>query len=94
MISFFKTPKHRVFQYTPIYWDPVKDAREERLNPQKKKGFQRGSLQKILHNNRKNAGGPVAKFSRIIIIAAIAALLGAMFYFTKFIGIVMQPFTQ
>ncbi|MDR0295251.1 MAG: hypothetical protein LBH91_03540 [Prevotellaceae bacterium] len=92
-ISFFKTPKHRVFQYTPVYWDPEKEAREERLNPQKK-GIKRGDFQKVLHNNRRNAGGPIAKFSRIIIIAAIATLLAAIFYFTKFIGIVMQPFTQ
>jgi len=89
MISFFKTPKHRVFQYTPVYWDPEKEAREERLNPQKK-GFQRGSLLKVLHNNRRNVGGPIVKISRIIIIVAVAALLFSLFYFTNVFEILKQ----
>ena len=30
-ISFFRTPKHRVFNYKPIYWDPEKEEFEERI---------------------------------------------------------------
>jgi len=29
-ISFFKTPKHRVFTYRPLYYDPEKEERAER----------------------------------------------------------------
>lgn len=29
-ISFFKVPKHRVFNYQPIYYDPEKERREQR----------------------------------------------------------------
>ena len=28
-ISFFKTPKHRVFNYTPVYYDERKEHREK-----------------------------------------------------------------
>lgn len=28
-ISFFKTPKHRVFNYTPLYYDERKEHREK-----------------------------------------------------------------
>ncbi|HIT47950.1 MAG TPA: hypothetical protein IAC34_00445 [Candidatus Coprenecus stercoripullorum] len=28
-ISFFKTPKHRVFTYTPLYYDERKERREQ-----------------------------------------------------------------
>lgn len=30
-ISFFHTPKHRVFDYKPLYWDPKKEELEERV---------------------------------------------------------------
>ncbi|MCQ2226346.1 MAG: hypothetical protein MJZ01_00345 [Bacteroidales bacterium] len=29
-ISFFKLPKHRVFEYRPLYYDPEKEQREQR----------------------------------------------------------------
>lgn len=29
-ISFFKVPKHRVYDYQPIYYDPEKERREQR----------------------------------------------------------------
>ena len=30
-ISLFKTPKHKVFNYKPIYYDPVKEEFDERV---------------------------------------------------------------
>jgi hypothetical protein len=93
-ITFFKTSKHRVFQYNPIYWDPEKEAREERLNPQKRTELKRGSFQKALHSNRRHVSGKANKFTRIIIIVAAAALLTALIYFTKFIEVVMQSLAQ
>ncbi|NLA16215.1 MAG: hypothetical protein GX877_06755 [Bacteroidales bacterium] len=30
-ISFFRTPKHRVFTYKPRYWDPEKEEFEARV---------------------------------------------------------------
>ena len=31
-LSFFKTPQHRVFNYTPIYYDERKERMQERLD--------------------------------------------------------------
>jgi hypothetical protein len=31
LISFFKTPKHRRFQYNPIYYDPQKEELQNRI---------------------------------------------------------------
>ena len=30
-ISFIKLPRHKQFEYTPRYWDPEKEEREERI---------------------------------------------------------------
>jgi hypothetical protein len=30
-ISFIKLPRHKRFEYTPRYWDPEKEEREERV---------------------------------------------------------------
>jgi hypothetical protein len=89
-LSFFKTPKHRVFRYNPIYWDPEKEEREERLNPQKRVELKRGSFQKALLDSRRHARGSADKITRIVIIVSVAALLIALIYFTKFIEIVLQ----
>ncbi|MCL2097412.1 MAG: hypothetical protein FWH23_01455 [Bacteroidales bacterium] len=89
-LSFFKTPKHRVFQYNPIYWDPEKEAREERIDPQKKLELKRGSFQKALYASRRHPKGNVDKIRQLVIIVAIAALFIALIYFTKFFEIVMK----
>ena len=35
LMSFFKTPKNQKFDYKPRYWDPKKEALEERLSKYK-----------------------------------------------------------
>jgi len=89
-ITFFKTPKPRVFHYSPIYWDPEKEEREERLNPQKRIEMKRGSFQKVMDSRRKTRVKLSDKITRIVIIIAVAALLGAFLYLTKFIEVVLQ----
>ncbi len=93
-LSFFKTPQHRVFRYNPVYWDPEKEARDERLNPGPKPAGQlvRGSFQKALLNSRRHAKGKVDTLRRIITFITLAALIFAAFYFTKFLEIVLQKF--
>jgi hypothetical protein len=86
-ISFFKTPKHRVFNYQPRYWDPEKEAREERLENAKKPQI-RGSFQAALRQNRKHSGFGTA--GRIIFLITVAALLFAAIYFTKVVEVVLQ----
>ena len=89
-LSFFKTPKHRVFQYRPIYWNPEKEALEERLDPQKKLELKRGSFQKALYDSRRNTRGSADKIRQLIIIVSIAVLFIALIYFTKIFEVIMK----
>ncbi len=93
-LSFFKTPQHRVFRYNPIYWDPEKEARDERLYPDLKPTGKlvRGSFQKALLDSRRHAKGKADTLIRIIIFITLAALIFSAFYFTKFLEIVLQKF--
>ena len=34
---FFKTPKHRVFEYKPLYYDPRKEALDEKIENARKR---------------------------------------------------------
>ena len=86
-ISFFKTPKHKVFNYTPRYWDPDKEARKIR-NEKSRSPLTRGCFQEIRQRSRKR--NPVGAAGRIIFLVSVAALLMAALYFSKFIEIVLQ----
>jgi hypothetical protein len=86
-VSFFKTPKHKVFNYTPRYWDPDKEAsalrREKSRLP-----LVRGCFQEIRQQGHKrNAMGAAG---RVIFLVTVAALMMAALYFSKFIEIVLQ----
>jgi hypothetical protein len=86
-ISFFKTPKHKVFNYTPLYWDPDKEAREQR-NAKSQPVLARGCFQEIRQRGHKR--NSIGTWGRIIFLITIAALLIAALYFTKFIEVVLQ----
>jgi hypothetical protein len=86
-VSFFKTPKHKVFNYTPRYWDPEKEARETR-GKKSQPLLARGCFQEIRQRSHKR--NPVGTVGRIIFLVTIAALLMAALYFSKFIEIVLQ----
>ncbi|MDR0737590.1 MAG: hypothetical protein LBF39_00790 [Prevotellaceae bacterium] len=86
-ISFFKTPKHKVFNYTPRYWEPEKEARETR-NQKSQPLLVRGYFQEIRQRSHKR--NPAGTVGRIIFLVTIAALLLAALYFSKFIEIVLQ----
>jgi hypothetical protein len=86
-ISFFKTPKHKVFNYTPRYWDPDKEAREAR-HEKSRPVLARGCFQEIRQQSHKR--NPIGAVGRIIFLVTIAALLMAALYFSKFIEIVLH----
>ncbi|MDR3184770.1 MAG: hypothetical protein LBT49_05130 [Prevotellaceae bacterium] len=86
-VSFFKTPKHKVFNYTPRYWNPDREAgeiRRERPRPL----LTRGCFQEIRQQGHKrNTAGTVG---RVIFLVTVAALLVAALYLSKFIEVVLQ----
>ena len=86
-ISFFKTPRHKVFNYTPRYWDPDKEAKEIR-HEKSRSPLTRGCFQEIRQQGHKR--NPVGAAGRIIFIVTVAALLMAALYFARFIEIVLQ----
>jgi hypothetical protein len=86
-ISFFKTSTHKVFNYTPRYWNPDKEAREIRSEkPQPL--LARGCFQEMRQRSHKR--NPIGTWGRVIFLVTMAALLMAALYFAKFIEIVLQ----
>lgn len=94
--SFFKTPKHRVFHYQPLYYDPRKEALQERIARAREdeKGKEhdyvpgkniRTNFRKALYDNRKQAGSPVVM--RIIVMLSLVGLAAALYFFAKSIGL-------
>lgn len=96
-LSFFKTPKHRVFNYQPLYYDERKEAMEERYARlhEGEKGkereyipgkFIRGRFRKAVYENRRGASGSVI-LTRIIVMVTIVILFFVAFYFAKSFGL-------
>ncbi|MFY9116287.1 MAG: hypothetical protein WBK97_00065 [Bacteroidales bacterium] len=95
-ISFFRTPKHRVFNYKPIYWDPEKEEFEERIKrtratvaarkkdedkPYIPGGSIRGSFRSMHHVERRYPARQ--KLIRAIIIFSLIAIMLMAVYFTQ-----------
>jgi hypothetical protein len=85
-ISFFNTPKHRVFNYTPIYYDPMKEKLAEKAREREGRLFVpgkriRGSFSKALYENRRHAGDN--RYMRIVILLTFIVLIGVIFYFAN-----------
>ena len=60
---FFKLPKHKQFNYQPLYFDPVKEAREER---KKKLGRESGIIDGDKYSGRISRGSMREYFKRDI----------------------------
>ncbi len=95
-LSFFKTPKHRVFNYQPLYYDERKEKLEERIA--KARGEEqdraanyvpgkniRTNFRKAIYDKRKMPGTPLAM--RIIILISLVALVVALYYVARSVGL-------
>ena len=51
LLRFFKVPKNQKFDYKPRYWDPKKEALEERLSKYRDKHNDAGSVKDRLRRN-------------------------------------------
>ncbi|MDR1170083.1 MAG: hypothetical protein LBK97_04525 [Prevotellaceae bacterium] len=94
--SFFKTPQHKRFEYTPRIWDPEKEDREERLKRiQEELGIIdtasggkpyvpniKGSFRKEYELNKKSKNKTsYSNRIRSYIIIATGLLLGIIFFY-------------
>jgi len=85
---FIKLPSHKRFEYTPRYWDPVKEEREARIRQIKaemgvdvgshpnRSTIKRGSFRQA----QKNARVRATRGSNIRLVVILALLL-IIFYF-------------
>lgn len=104
-ISFFRTPKHRVFNYKPVYWDPKKEEFESRVKRAREKysvvktsedapyvpgTLIRGSFRKPPELKRRYPARQ--KMIRTVVILLLAALLIAIFYLTNAYGYLLKIF--
>ena len=84
LLNIFKTPKIRRFEYKPIYWDPAKERREERLErarqelgikeensayrPMVRKGVFREQRKTVLYDRQ-------SRIFRLLIVASVIIVL-------------------
>lgn len=98
-ISFFKTPKHRVFNYTPLYYDERAEHREEVIaeaerekaeregRPWKDKHYYPGKniRGKIRESSAKNRRHAMKdSTSRIIGVVALVIFFILLYYFAEY----------
>lgn len=93
---FFKTPKHRVFEYKPLYYDPRKEALDEKIENQRKRDageyvpgdHVRRGFNRIRFDSKRSSGtSPVVRFITII---GLAVLIAALLYFTDAVKVLME----
>lgn len=86
-LKFFKTPKHKKFNYQPRYWDPEKEEFEKRVAAAKKeaeaeteKDYSETALrERIDFRAQQKAKRP--DFMTNFRVLAIAVILAAVLYF-------------
>ena len=89
--SFFKTRGPNKFNYSPLYWDPVKEAREERIRSIKHEmgidtdsnlkgaSLSRGSFRQFKRNTKVRASR--SSNIRLAVILAILFLISYLIFF-------------
>lgn len=94
--SFFKTPKHRVFNYQPLYYDERKEALQEKIARarEQEQGKEReyipgrnirANFRKSFYESRRQAGSPT--LMRIIVLLSLLGLMTAAYYVAKSFGL-------
>lgn len=95
-ISFFKTPQHRAFHYSPLYWNPDKEEFEERVAHSREEAKAeketqerhyvpgssiRGSFKKNIEIQRRTPKNQ--GIIRWIVIVSLVVIMIAAVYFTQ-----------
>ncbi len=97
--SFFNVPKHRTFNYRPVYYDPVKEEFEERIkaaqeraeaerNKEYKPGSSiRGSFKKSREVSRKDV--KYTPLLRFLSVTSMAIFIFALIYIAHMLGFIL-----
>lgn len=95
-LSFFKTPKHRVFNYQPLYYDERKERLQEQIAKAKEEelGIKRDyvpgrnirmNFRKSLYVNRRRPRSPL--IMRFVILVSLLGLMAGLYYVAKMMGL-------
>ncbi len=88
LFSFFKTPKHQKFRYTPRYWDPQKEDLENRIKQAKKDNndpealksrISKGLQRKHQFGGHRSASSSKKSTLRLLVIIGILLLFAYYF---------------
>lgn len=91
MSAFFKLPKHYVFDYKPLYYDPKKEERKERFSKIRKElGVEQENLKErktVIKFNRRIGQAKRDRTStvRFLVILVLLSVLAYLFLFTDIV---------
>jgi len=99
LMRFFKTPKNQKFDYKPRYWDPKKEALEERLGKYKeenkgdtdavknrlKKGFKGKGASMDFRKTREIRTKELRRSNRVLLITVVVLALLAYILFEVYL---------
>ena len=107
-ITFFKMPKPRRFNYTPVFYDPVKERieeararvakeEEEKVRANGERLFApgqhiRGNFQRTLDERRRPTGN--SKLVRSILLLTLIVLFAFFWYFTDGLSLLFKALNQ
>ncbi|MFN3555410.1 MAG: hypothetical protein ACK4VN_05560 [Bacteroidales bacterium] len=82
-LTFFKTPKHKHFNYKPVYWDRAKEEREKRQKTaleETHKDYAQALRERMELRWKRSAGARSRKNSNLRLIAVLMGI-GLVFYY-------------
>ncbi len=108
-ISFFKTPRHRVFHYEPLYYNKRKEHIDEVLEEIKKKKGEatEDDPKRVRYYSGKNIRGKMRNYTqnnsrhamhsstnKIIGIISLIILFVLIYYFAEYFGILISGISR
>lgn len=92
-VGLFKTPKYKVFNYQPLYYDERKEALDEKIEMARREEngeYVPGDLVKRAFKRNKidvKRTDGTRSITRIITVITLAAIMMAVLYFTEFMNL-------
>jgi hypothetical protein len=82
-ITFFKTPRHKQFNYKPVFWDKAKEEREKRHSTamdEKDKDYAQALRERMEIRWRRKAGVKAKRNSNLRLVVIIMGLALLSYY--------------
>lgn len=82
-LSFFKLPRHKNFNYKPLYWDKAKEERDKRMKSaleDTEKDYSQALRDRLQMRWKRNAGARERKSSNLRLVAIIGVLFLVVYF--------------